>query len=237
MKFVKMNGCGNDYVYFDLRGERDPEGAANAVIPHIVRISDRHFGVGGDGVVLVMPSAVADVRMRMFNADGSEGKMCGNAVRCVCKIVCDGEEEKPAVVTVETASGIKTITPAYGADGNVTGAAVNMGAPVLAAELVPVDIAYASADALFCEGEGGERIAKRLPVETASGGKVCGTAVSMGNPHFVVFADDDPADIDVAAIGAEIENMPLFPERVNVEFVKPCGDGVYKMRGWERGSG
>lgn len=235
MKFVKMNGCGNDYVYFDLRGESDPAAAAEQIIPHIVRLSDRHFGVGGDGVVLVMPSAVADVRMRMFNADGSEGKMCGNAVRCVCKLVCDGRAQKPQIVSVETASGIKTIVPECDAEGVCTGAAVNMGLPVLDAEKVPLDLLYApSCSALY--DRDGATVALRVPV-TVRGEVFYGTAVSMGNPHFVIFTDKNPADVDVARIGSEIEVMPLFPERVNVEFVKDCGGGVFAMRVWERGSG
>lgn len=235
MKFVKMNGCGNDYVYFDLRGESDPAAAAEQIIPQNVRLSDRHFGVGGDGVVLVMPSEIADVRMRMFNADGSEGKMCGNAVRCVCKLVCDGSETKPDRLRVETASGVKTVIPVYGADGVCTGAAVNMGRPVLDAAEVPLDLLYAPACSGLAEIDG-STVALRVPV-TVRGEVFYGTAVSMGNPHFVVFTEKNPADIDVAGTGAAIEVMPLFPERVNVEFVKDCGDGVFAMRVWERGSG
>lgn len=237
MKFVKMNGCGNDYVYFDLRGESDAEAAAERIIPHVERLSDRHFGVGGDGVVLVMPGDAADVRMRMFNADGSEGKMCGNAVRCVCKLVCDGLDEKPSSLAVETASGVKTIVPEYGDDGKVSGATVNMGRPVLAADKVPVNMYYVPACSRLSQTDEGETVALEVPVTLRGGEVVYGTAVSMGNPHFVVFTDKDPADIDVAKIGAAVEVIPAFPERVNVEFVKPCGNGVYKMRVWERGSG
>ena len=137
MKFVKMNGCGNDYVYFDLFDEyvRAHERDIIAAIP---RISDRHFGVGGDGVVLIMPSACADVRMRMFNLDGSEGKMCGNAIRCVGKYAYDTGLVKEKNLTVETASGVKTLT-LFAENGVCTGAAVDMGRAEFGAADIPVD--------------------------------------------------------------------------------------------------
>lgn len=215
MKFYKMHGIGNDYIYFDcMRGEvENPEQLA-------IKLSDRHFGIGGDGVILLCKSAIADCKMRMFNADGSEGKMCGNGVRCVGKLAHDLGYVKGDVCRIETLSGIKTLQFTFDEKGKVRSAKVNMGAAVLEGEKIP---------SVF----GGDKIVSR-PFE------VCGkqyniTLVSMGNPHCVVF--DDPDSIDLEAEGKKFENNPAFPERINTEFVKVLGKNHLKMRVWERGSG
>lgn len=212
-KFVKMQGAGNDYIYFDCLGQELP-----LTEEQIARLSDRHFGIGGDGVVLICKSDAADAKMRMFNADGSEGKMCGNAVRCVGKYLYEhGMAKNP--LTVETKSGIKTLffkTERGGAE-SVT---VDMGAAEFAPAKIPVLLS-------------GNEILDR-PAEI--GGKTYRiSCVSMGNPHCVVFADPD--EIDLETIGPLFENSPLFPERVNAEFVKKTGPRSLKMRVWERGSG
>lgn len=215
MKFYKMHGIGNDYIYFDcMHGEvENPEQLA-------IKLSDRHFGIGGDGVILLCKSAIADCKMRMFNADGSEGKMCGNGVRCVGKLAHDLGYVKGDVCRIETLSGIKTLQFTFDEKGKVRSAKVNMGAAVLEGEKIP---------SVF----GGDKIVSR-PFE------VCGkqyniTLVSMGNPHCVVF--DDPDSIDLEAEGKKFENNPAFPERINTEFVKVLGKNHLKMRVWERGSG
>ena len=230
MKFVKMNGCGNDYVYFDLMKD---DGAAERIIGAIPALSDRHFGVGGDGVVLIMKSEVADARMRMFNADGSEGKMCGNAVRCVGKYLFDNGYVTTTAVRVETASGVKPIALCI-ENGVCTGATVNMGLPVLEAEKVPVDLSAAGVKTVRTKS--GENALVDVPVT------VCGrtfriTAVSMGNPHCVAFVDEPLEDFDLAKYGAALENHPMFPERVNAEFVRVGEGNDLAMRVWERGSG
>lgn len=210
-----MHGIGNDYIYFDcMHGEvENPEQLA-------IKLSDRHFGIGGDGVILLCKSAIADCKMRMFNADGSEGKMCGNGVRCVGKLAHDLGYVKGDVCRIETLSGIKKLQFTFDEKGKVRAAKVNMGAAVLEGEKIP---------SVF----GGDKIVSR-PFE------VCGkqyniTLVSMGNPHCVVF--DDPDSIDLEAEGKKFENNPAFPERINTEFVKVLGKNHLKMRVWERGSG
>lgn len=215
MKFYKMHGIGNDYIYFDcMHGEvENPEQLA-------IKLSDRHFGVGGDGVILLCKSAIADCKMRMFNADGSEGKMCGNGVRCVGKLAHDLGYVKGDVCRIETLSGIKTLQFTFDEKGKVRAAKVNMGAAVFEGEKIPSAFK-------------GDKIVSR-PFE------VCGkqykiTLVSMGNPHCVVF--EDPDSIDLAAEGKKFENNPAFPERINTEFVKVLGKNHLKMRVWERGSG
>ncbi len=215
MKFYKMHGIGNDYIYFDcMHGEvENPEQLA-------IKLSDRHFGIGGDGVILLCKSAIADCKMRMFNADGSEGKMCGNGVRCVGKLAHDLGYVKGDVCRIETLSGIKKLQFTFDEKGKVRAAKVNMGAAVLEGEKIP---------SVF----GGDKIVSR-PFE------VCGkqyniTLVSMGNPHCVVF--EDPDSIDLVAEGKKFENNPAFPERINTEFVKVLGKNHLKMRVWERGSG
>ncbi len=234
MRFVKMNGCGNDYVYFDLTSREAAERGAD-VIKAVPAISDRHFGVGGDGVVLILPSGVADVRMRMFNADGSEGKMCGNAVRCVGKYAYEaGLTEGRTKIAVETASGVKRLSLIV-RDGVCTGASVEMGRAAFEASAIPLDESflpegYAPADTPF------GRVWRDVPV-CAYGRTWTGTAVSMGNPHFVIFTDENVESLDIGRVGKFIETHHLFPERVNVEFVNILSRDKLRMRVWERGSG
>ena len=215
LHFIKMQGCGNDYIYFDCF-EQD------VVSPEYlsVSLSDRHFGIGGDGIVLICPSKVADAKMRMFNLDGSEGLMCGNAIRCVGKYLHDVRGVQKQNVTIETLSGIKSLK-LFTHDNQVTGAEVNMGK----AELDPAKIPVAL---------DGDKIVSRT-VDIA-GGSYDITCVSMGNPHCVVFCDETDT-LDLPKIGPEFENDPIFPERVNTEFIKVIDDHTLKMRVWERGSG
>ncbi len=209
-----MHGIGNDYIYFDCFGEElaDPRGAA-------VTLSDRHFSVGGDGVVMICKSDCADAKMRMFNADGSEGKMCGNAIRCVGKFLYEIKGVKKTVLTVETLSGIKTLVLNVSGE-KVLSVTVDMGR----AELCPSEI---PARFDFPRAVG-------VPL-TVGGREYCVTSVSMGNPHCVVF--EDPDALEIERVGPLFENHPVFPERVNTEFVKVTGRNKLKMRVWERGSG
>ena len=215
MKFTKMHGIGNDYVYVNCFEESVPE-------PERVSefVSDRHFGIGSDGLVLIMPSDKADFRMRMFNADGSEGMMCGNATRCIGKYVYDNGLTDKTEITLETKSGIKSLK-LFVADGVVDTVEVDMGRAVIK----PADIPM--------KAEGNSFINK--PIEV-NGKNYNITAVSMGNPHCVIFTSDIDS-IDLEKIGPSFENHPLFPERVNTEFCEILQSGVIKMRVWERGSG
>ncbi len=215
MKFYKMHGIGNDYIYFDcMKSEiKNPEELA-------VKLSDRHFSIGGDGVILLCRSEVADCRMRMFNADGSEGKMCGNGVRCVGKLAHDLGYVDRNICTVETLSGIKTLEFTFDKLGKVQSAKVDMGAAVLDGEKIPSSFK-------------GESVVN-APLDV-DGKKYGITLVSMGNPHCVVF--EDPDCIDIFNIGKKFENHPAFPERINTEFVKVINRRELKMRVWERGSG
>ena len=217
LKFTKMHGCGNDYIYFNCfeTPVEHPEALA-------VRISDRHFGVGGDGIVLICPSDKADAKMRMFNIDGSEGKMCGNAIRCVGKYLYDNGIKRRNPLTIDTLSGIKTLRLNSGADGKVDSVQVDMGKAILKPEEIPVRL-------------DGETIASR-PV-TIGGKDYQITCVSMGNPHCVVFTDTDVAELPLEKIGPKFEFDPLFPERVNTEFINVIDKNTLKMRVWERGSG
>lgn len=215
MKFYKMQGIGNDYIYFDcMNGEiASPEQLS-------VKLSDRHFGIGGDGIILLCKSGVADCKMRMFNADGSEGKMCGNGIRCVGKLAHDLGYVKGESCTVETLSGIKKLNFSFGEDGKVNSVKVDMGEAILNGEKIPSAIA-------------GERVVD-YPLEV--GGKVYKvTLVSMGNPHCVVF--EDPDGLNIEEVGKRFEKHPVFPDRVNTEFIKVVSRNKLKMRVWERGSG
>ncbi|HIZ09325.1 MAG TPA: diaminopimelate epimerase [Candidatus Borkfalkia avicola] len=212
-KFVKMQGAGNDYIYFDCF-----EGKPEDIPALAVRLSDRHKGIGGDGLVLICRSDVADAKMRMFNADGSEGNMCGNAIRCVGKYLYDENVCRKEELSVETKSGIKYLR-LYTENGKVKRVRVDMGKADFDPKSLPV----------LLEGEAVDR-----PVKIA-GGLHRITCVSMGNPHCVLFEDPDGADLE--RIGPLFENDPLFPERVNTEFVKVIGKNALKMRVWERGSG
>ncbi len=219
LEFTKMEACGNDYIYFNCFNQRidNPEGLS-------IRFADRHFGIGGDGAVLMYPSDVADVKMRMFNLDGSEGKMCGNAARCVAKYMVDNGMVDKETVTIETLSGIRE-TVVEKVNGEVNTVTVNMGKAELNPSLIPVKMSL--------------RTVVGVPAQVA-GDRYKITCVSMGNPHCVVFSDefDQPLDnIDLASIGPKFENDQLFPERTNVEFVKVLNATTLKMRVWERGSG
>ena len=215
LRFTKMHGCGNDYIYFNCFTQQvdDPEALSS-------RLSDRHFGVGGDGVVLICPSETADVRMRMFNADGSEGKMCGNATRCIGKYAYERGLVKKPVMTLETLSGIKTLKLTVEND-EVTAVRVDMGKPVLSPADIPVRLP-------------GERA---IDVEHVLAGEARRfSCVSMGNPHCVVFVKRVDA-IDIGHVGPQFEHAGAFPARVNTEFVRVVNRRTLKMRVWERGNG
>lgn len=214
-KFWKMHGIGNDYIYFDCFDWQPDDPAALAV-----KLSDRHFSVGGDGVVLIMRSAVADARMRMFNADGSEGKMCGNAIRCIGKFLYEIKGMQKPVLKVETLSGIKTLS-VNAENGVVRSVRVDMGAAELRPSRIPARFE-------------GER-AVNVPL-VAAGKEYRVTCVSMGNPHCVTFVDD-PYSVDLERTGPAFEHHAAFPERVNTEFVRVDGRNELTMRVWERGSG
>ena len=215
MKFTKMQGIGNDYVYVNCFEETvaDPERVSEI-------ISDRHFGIGADGLVLIMPSDKADFRMRMFNADGSEGNMCGNATRCIGKFVYDNHLTDKTNITLETRSGIKKLT-LYPENGKVKTVLVDMGKAVLKPADIPMNV---SGDTFI-----------NKPI-TVDGKEVFITAVSMGNPHAVTYVDDVVC-LELEKIGPSFENHPLFPERVNTEFIKILDESTMQMRVWERGSG
>ena len=217
MKFTKMHGCGNDYVYVDCtKQEVDaPEEVSRFV-------SDRHFGIGSDGLILICPSGVADVRMRMFNADGSEGAMCGNGIRCVGKYAFDHGLVDREEITVETKSAIKSLQ-LHTRDGRVQTVTVDMGKPEILPEKIPAVLP--------------EQLSSIVDYPI----RVCEkdwriTCVSMGNPHGVVFVDENK-DLDLAKIGPQFEHHPYFPDRINTEFVKVLSKKEISMRVWERGSG
>ncbi len=216
MKFTKMHGIGNDYVYvngFETSVE-DPSAMAIAV-------SNRHFAIGSDGLILILPSVAADVTMRMFNADGSEGRMCGNGIRCVAKYAYDHGLAKVNPIRVETLSGIKTIDLTLAEDGTVATACVDMGEPMLSPAQIPTTLA------------GDTIIDQPLNVDGCEWRVTC---VSMGNPHAVVFVDDVAA-LDLEAIGPGLETHSVFPEAINVHFVEVHSPAEVTMRTWERGSG
>lgn len=215
MKFTKMQGVGNDYIYIN---------GFETILPHLaslaVKMSDRHFGVGSDGLVIILPSEMADFRMRMFNADGTEAEMCGNAARCVGKYLYEHGMTDKTELTLETLAGVKRIFLAV-TDGKVTSVKVDMGEPQLSPNALPVVLP-------------GHCVVSQ-PIE------VCGhcfsmTCVSMGNPHAVIFLDDLQV-YDLHTIGHAIETHRLFPNRTNVEFVKVLAPDMLQMRVWERGAG
>ena len=222
MKFTKMHGCGNDYVYVDCTEHMlaDPSAAAIAV-------SDRHFGVGGDGLILICPSDKADFRMAMYNADGSEGSMCGNGIRCVAKFVYDKGLTDKTTLNIETKAGIKTLELTV-ENGKVSLVKVNMGMPDFRAEAVPVVGLGRDVPGLG-EGVVGQTV-------TVAGKPWTMTCLSMGNPHAVVWVDD-VASLPLEQIGPAFEHAPYFPDRVNTEFVQVLNDHEINMRVWERGSG
>lgn len=215
MKFTKMHGIGNDYVYVNCLEETvdNPVEAAKYV-------SDRHFGIGADGLILIKPSKEADFEMDMYNADGSRGAMCGNGIRCVAKYVYDYGLTDRQNISISTGSGVKYLELTV-KDEKVSMVKVNMGAPILEAAKIPV---VSEKEQVVCE-----------PIQV--GGKTYDmTAVSMGNPHAVVYIEDVKG-LDIEKIGPLFENHPCFPDRINTEFCRVIDEETVEMRVWERGSG
>lgn len=218
--FVKMHGAGNDYVYVDAT-KNLPQNLSDLAR----HISDRHFGVGGDGLVLILPSEIADFRMRMFNADGSEAQMCGNASRCVGKFLYDRHLTEKTVITLETLAGIKILHLYPGSDGCIEKVKVDMGEPILIPDRIPV------------------RPSGTLPngtptlIMTHEGTPYSAIPVSMGNPHGVIFLNDEPQDYHILEVGKGFENHPAWPEKTNVEFAHVLSRSEVRMRVWERGTG
>lgn len=229
MKFTKMHGLGNDYVYVNCFDEKIDNPAGLAQI-----ISDRHRGIGADGLILIAPSQTADVRMRIFNADGSEAEMCGNGIRCVAKYTYEhklaqageafsvpGQQTFPASLNIETGSEVLTVGLIVDDSDKVQKVCVNMGQPILRPKDIPVNLA-------------GEKVVEQ-PVEIL-GQELLMTCVSMGNPHAIFFCDDVGL-VELKKFGPAIENHSLFPNRVNVHFVQIDRPEEFTMRTWERGSG
>ena len=216
MKFTKMHGIGNDYVYVNCFEEEMKDPVKVAPI-----ISDRHFGVGSDGLILIMPSKAADCKMRVFNADGSEAQMCGNGIRCVAKYVYDHKITQKNPLTVETLAGVKTVQ-LFTTNGKVSSARVNMGKPRLLRSEIPM--------------LGKETQVINEPLTISKGVTFHITCVSMGNPHCVIFVDNFD-EVNLPRQGEEIERHHSFPERINVHFVKVHSPKEVTMKTWERGSG
>ncbi len=215
-KFTKMQGAGNDYIYVDCFKEKvtDINATAKAV-------SDRHFGIGSDGLVLICPSDKADFRMDMYNSDGSQAEMCGNATRCVGKYVHDRGLTDKTEITLETLAGIKILKLNLNENGEVQTVEVNMGEPELTPKNIPID----------------SELDRYIQEPVVVGGKTYKiTGVSMGNPHAVTFIDDTDS-LEIEKIGPGFENHPLFPRRINTEFAQIVDDKTIKMRVWERGAG
>jgi diaminopimelate epimerase len=215
MRFTKMHGTGNDYVYVDCFHEKvdHPEELS-------IRVSDRHKGIGSDGLVLIMPSEIADFRMRMFSADGSESQMCGNASRCIAKYVYEKGYTDKTTISLETKSGLK-ILEVFPENGKVHKIKVDMGEPIVETKKIPVNW---DEDTL---------INQAIDFEPE---KYAITCISVGNPHAVIFTEGIDR-LDLEKIGPKIENHPMFPERVNVEFIEIVSPTYARMRVWERGSG
>ena len=215
MKFTKMHGIGNDYVYVNCFKEevKNPEAVAKMV-------SDRHFGIGSDGLILIKPSQKADFQMDMYNADGSQSAMCGNGIRCVAKYVYDYGLTDKIQISVDTKSGVKYLDLTV-EDGKTVLIKVNMGAAQLAAAKIPI---LSEKNQVIDE-----------PIEV-NGKEYRMTGVSMGNPHAVIYMDDIKG-LDIEKIGPEFEHHPCFPERINAEFVRVIDEQTMEMRVWERGSG
>ncbi len=216
IKFTKMHGCGNDYIYVDMTinyYKFDPADLAR-------KVSDRHLGVGSDGLILVHDSKLADFKMRIFNADGSEAEMCGNGIRAFAKFCHEHRLTSKKSITVETGAGIKTVDTIF-RGSEAVGARVDMGEPILNGKSIPVNIDKPAV------------VDEELKV---NGSVLRFTAVSMGNPHCVIFADELTDEL-VKGLGPKIQNHPMFPKKANVEFVQAIDDRNVKMRVWERGSG
>ena len=216
MKFTKMQGLGNDYVYVNCLKEKiaDP--------PELARkISDRHFGVGSDGLIMICPSDKADFEMEMYNADGSRAEMCGNGIRCVAKYVYDYGLTDKTRISVDTLAGIKYLDLTV-ENGKVSQVKVDMGRPILEPEKIPV------------QAEGDRVVNEPLLVD---GKEYRMTCVSMGNPHAVIFVDQDVKELPLEQIGPAFENHERFPKRINTEFARVLDRSTVEMRVWERGSG
>ncbi len=221
MRFTKMHGIGNDYVYVNTFTEKLPEKPETLS----VRVSDRHFGIGSDGLILICPSEIADARMRMFNADGSESEMCGNGLRCVAKYVYDHGIAKKPSLTIETGRGVLTVELEI-ENGKAQRVRVNMGQPILESASIPTTL------------RGDPPVDADLKIADRTFAATC---VSMGNPHATVYVGEEffvtePRDL-VAEFGPKIEHAPEFPRRVNAHFVKILSRNEVTMRTWERGSG
>ncbi len=223
LKFTKMHGCGNDYIYVDGQTEKIPAEKK----PELVRrLSDRHFGIGGDGVIFINPSDIADFEMEMYNLDGSRAEMCGNGIRCVAKFVYDKKLTDKTFVSICSFGKVKYLDLCV-SDGKVSTVKVNMGSPVLEAEEIPV---------IFDGNAGaGDRAVIDEKIEVG-GREYTMTCVSMGNPHAVVFMDE-VSTLPLDQIGPGFENHARFPKRVNTEFVKVIDRDNVEMRVWERGTG
>jgi len=218
MRFTKMHGAGNDYVYVNCFEEtvRDPASLARAV-------SDRHRGIGSDGLVLILPERGADARMRMFNSDGSEAEMCGNAIRCVAKYLYDHGLARREELRIMTGAGLLSLVLYPGRDGRIDRVRVDMGEPRLAPEVIPTKL----------PGRDGKVIDAPL---TVAGQTFDVTCVNMGNPHAVIYVDDVAA-FDLERLGPQIERHPLFPAKINVHVVEVISPREVTMRTWERGAG
>jgi diaminopimelate epimerase len=223
MKFTKMHGAGNDYIYIDARDR-------NEDWPSLSRkMSDRHFGIGSDGIILIQDSQVADLKMRMFNADGSEGEMCGNGIRCFTKYAIEHRIVSPPqpALSVDTLAGIRKVVPVY-QGRKITGARVSMGVPAFDPERIPVRL-----DPSWIDGPGPVLDYPVNPGEL----RLQMSFVSMGNPHAVTFLDQPVADFPLHQVGPLVEHDPMFPRRVNFEIVNRQDDRRLTARVWERGSG
>lgn len=219
MMFFKMQGLGNDYVYIDCINGKEPIDIKNLTN----RLSNRHFGVGSDGLILLCKSKAADLKMRMFNSDGSEAQMCGNGIRCVAKLAYELGLICEEITTIETLSGIKTLKLNI-VKGKVKTVEVDMGAPILEATKIPVSSSAKIED---------KKVNAEVKVKNK---KIELTCVSMGNPHAVTFVNDIK-NFKVAEYGPILENADIFPEKANIEFVEVVDKNNIKMRVWERGSG
>ena len=216
LQFTKMHGLGNDYVYMDAINQKIENRSELAKF-----VSDRHFGIGSDGLILICPSEKADFRMQMFNQDGSEAEMCGNGIRCVGKFVYDKGLTNKETITVETLAGIKTLVMTA-KNGKIETARVDMGEPILEPEKIPVI--------------SNENPVKNLRLEE-EGRNFTFTCVSMGNPHAVTFIKEDVNKFDICKYGAKLEVNKAFPKKANIEFINVIDDKTLKMRVWERGAG
>ncbi|PKB83380.1 MAG: diaminopimelate epimerase [SAR202 cluster bacterium Io17-Chloro-G9] len=239
MKFTKMHGAGNDYIYIDARSSEEHR-AREEDWPQLSRsMSHRHYGVGGDGIILLLNSDIADLKMRMFNADGSEGEMCGNGIRCFTKYAIDRAivATPQHGLTVETLAGVRTVVPRYEGD-SVTGARVAMGKPGLNPQDLPVSLepTIGYPEKGYPKNGYPEGPVLDYPLELG-GRNMPLTFVSMGNPHAVTFMEEPVADFPLHTIGPQVEHHPMFPSRVNFEVVNINSQGRLNARVWERGSG